>query len=63
MVSRIRSGLISNYGYSAYGASKFGVVGLATTLRYEYEGRGEGSKVAFFPVKCSNILFGIRNNA
>jgi 3-dehydrosphinganine reductase len=34
------AGLISNYGYSAYGASKFGVVGLATTLRYEYEGRG-----------------------
>jgi 3-dehydrosphinganine reductase len=34
------AGLISNYGYSAYGASKFGVVGLATTLRYEYEGKG-----------------------
>jgi 3-dehydrosphinganine reductase len=34
------AGLISNYGYSAYGASKFGVVGLATTLRYEYEHRG-----------------------
>jgi 3-dehydrosphinganine reductase len=34
------AGLISNYAYSAYGASKFGVVGLATTLRYEYEGQG-----------------------
>ncbi|WP_166267175.1 SDR family NAD(P)-dependent oxidoreductase [Marinobacter caseinilyticus] len=34
------AGLISNYGYSAYGASKFGVVGLATTLRYEYEPLG-----------------------
>jgi 3-dehydrosphinganine reductase len=34
------AGLISNYGYSAYGASKFGVIGLATTLRYEYEGKG-----------------------
>ena len=34
------AGLISNYGYSAYGASKFGVVGLATTLRYEYEHQG-----------------------
>ncbi|MGP4843403.1 SDR family NAD(P)-dependent oxidoreductase [Marinobacter sp. 1Y8] len=31
------AGLTSNYAYSAYGASKFGVVGLATTLRYEYE--------------------------
>ena len=34
------AGLISNYGYTAYGASKFGVVGLATTLRYEYEHQG-----------------------
>ncbi|SDZ84352.1 SDR family NAD(P)-dependent oxidoreductase [Microbulbifer marinus] len=31
------AGLTSNYGYAAYGASKFGVVGLATTLRFEYE--------------------------
>ena len=36
------AGLISNYGYAAYGTSKFGVVGLATTLRYEYEARGLG---------------------
>lgn len=34
------AGLISNYAYTAYGASKFGVVGLATTLRYEYEPQG-----------------------
>jgi len=34
------AGLTSNYAYAAYGASKFGVVGLATTLRYEYEPRG-----------------------
>lgn len=34
------AGLISNYGYSAYGTSKFGVVGLATTLRYEYGHKG-----------------------
>ena len=32
--------ITSNYGYSAYGASKFGVLGLATTLRYEYEPLG-----------------------
>lgn len=34
------AGLISNYAYAAYGASKFGVIGLATTLRYEYEPLG-----------------------
>ncbi len=34
------AGLFSNYAYSAYGASKFGVIGLATTLRYEYEPLG-----------------------
>lgn len=34
------AGLTSNYGYTAYGVSKFGVVGLATTLRYEYEPLG-----------------------
>ena len=36
------AGITSNYGYAAYGASKFGVVGLAKTLRYEYEPRGIG---------------------
>ncbi len=36
------AGLVSNYGYAAYGASKFGVVGLATSLRYEYEPLGIG---------------------
>lgn len=34
------AGLTSNYAYAAYGASKFGVIGLATTLRYEYEPLG-----------------------
>lgn len=34
------AGLVSNYAYAAYGSSKFGVVGLATTLRYEYEPLG-----------------------
>ncbi|SDW27715.1 SDR family NAD(P)-dependent oxidoreductase [Marinobacter mobilis] len=34
------AGITSNYGYSAYAASKFGVVGLATALRYEYEPLG-----------------------
>ena len=36
------AGLTSNYGYAAYGASKFGVVGLATTLRFECEPQGIG---------------------
>jgi len=36
------AGLTSSYGYTAYGTSKFGVVGLATTLRYEYEPLGVG---------------------
>lgn len=34
------AGIIGNYGYSAYSASKFGVVGLANTLRNEYEPQG-----------------------
>jgi len=34
------AGITSNYGYTAYGTSKFGVVGLATSLRYEYEPLG-----------------------
>ena len=36
------AGLTSNYAYAAYGASKFGVVGLAHTLRYEYKPLGIG---------------------
>lgn len=34
------AGLVGCYGYSSYGASKFGVVGLAEALRYEYQPRG-----------------------
>lgn len=34
------AGITSNYSYSAYGSSKFGVVGLATALRFEYEALG-----------------------
>lgn len=34
------AGFIGNYGYTAYSASKFGVVGLANTLRNEYEPLG-----------------------
>lgn len=34
------AGIIGNYGYAAYGSSKFGVVGLASVLRCEYEPQG-----------------------
>lgn len=34
------AGITSNYAYTAYAASKFGVIGLATTLRYEYQPLG-----------------------
>lgn len=34
------AGLVGNFGYTAYNASKFGVVGLASALRIEYRPRG-----------------------
>ena len=34
------AGLVGNYGYAAYNASKFGVVGLASALRIECRPRG-----------------------
>ena len=34
------AGLVANYGYAAYNASKFGVVGLASCLRIECKPRG-----------------------
>ncbi|MBM4363884.1 MAG: SDR family NAD(P)-dependent oxidoreductase, partial [Deltaproteobacteria bacterium] len=34
------AGLVGNYGYAAYNASKFGVVGLGAALRIEYRPRG-----------------------
>lgn len=43
------AGLTSNYGYAAYGASKFGVIGLAHTLRYELAGTGIGLTVVCPP--------------
>jgi NAD(P)-dependent dehydrogenase (short-subunit alcohol dehydrogenase family) len=39
------AGITSNYAYSSYGTSKFAVLGLATTLRYEYEPLGIGISV------------------
>ncbi len=43
------AGVIPNYGYAAYGASKFGVVGLAGALRLEYRPRGVGVSVVCPP--------------
>jgi 3-dehydrosphinganine reductase len=34
------AGVVANYGYTAYSASKFGVVGLASALRIECKPRG-----------------------
>lgn len=34
------AGLVANYGYAAYGASKYGVVGLGQVLRIEQRPRG-----------------------
>jgi NAD(P)-dependent dehydrogenase (short-subunit alcohol dehydrogenase family) len=34
------AGIVANYGYAAYSASKFGVVGLASALRIECKPRG-----------------------
>lgn len=34
------AGIVANYGYTAYNASKFGVVGLASALRIECKPRG-----------------------
>jgi short-subunit dehydrogenase len=34
------AGLVGNYGYAAYNASKFGVVGLASALRIESKPQG-----------------------
>jgi 3-dehydrosphinganine reductase len=34
------AGIVPNYGYAAYSASKFGVMGLAGSLRLEYKPRG-----------------------
>jgi NAD(P)-dependent dehydrogenase (short-subunit alcohol dehydrogenase family) len=34
------AGIVGNYGYTPYNASKFGVVGLASALRIEYRPKG-----------------------
>lgn len=39
------AGLVPNYGYAAYSASKYGVIGLAEALRLEYKPRKIGVSV------------------
>lgn len=43
------AGLVANYGYAAYGASKYGVVGLGQVLRIEQRPRGVGVTVVCPP--------------
>jgi len=43
------AGFVANYGYAAYNASKFGVVGLAGALRLESRPRGIGVSVVCPP--------------
>lgn len=43
------AGLVGNFGYAAYNASKFGVVGFASALRIEYRPRGIGVTVVCPP--------------
>lgn len=55
--------MTSNYAYSAYGASKFGVVGLATTLRYEYEALGINVSCICPPEVSTPLVEGERRSA
>jgi NAD(P)-dependent dehydrogenase (short-subunit alcohol dehydrogenase family) len=43
------AGLVPNYSYAAYNASKYGVVGMAEALRLEYAPRGIGISVVCPP--------------
>jgi NAD(P)-dependent dehydrogenase (short-subunit alcohol dehydrogenase family) len=43
------AGLVPNYGYAAYSASKYGVIGLAEALRLEYKPRKIGVSVVCPP--------------
>src|SRR3546814_20252586 len=56
------AGLTSTYAYAAYGASKFGVVGLATTLRYEYEPPGIGFRCICPPEVNTPMVARVRPN-
>lgn len=57
------AGITSNYAYTAYGASKFGVIGLATTLRYEYEPLGIRISCICPPEVNTPMVFAERKDA
>lgn len=57
------AGITSNYAYTAYAASKFGVIGLATTLRYEYEPLGIHISCISPPEVNTPMVFAERKSA
>lgn len=57
------AGLVPNYGYSAYGASKYGVVGLAEVLRLESRARGVRVSVVCPPEVETPMVHGERRYA
>lgn len=50
------AGLVPNYSYAAYGASKYAVVGLAEVLRLEYRPRGIHVSVVCPPEVETNLV-------
>jgi NAD(P)-dependent dehydrogenase (short-subunit alcohol dehydrogenase family) len=50
------AGLVPNYSYAAYSASKYGVVGLAEVLRLECRPRGIGVSVICPPEVETNLV-------
>ena len=57
------AGLTNAYGYAAYNASKWGVMGLAGTLRLEYKPRGIGISVVCPPEFDSPLVVEERKTA
>jgi NAD(P)-dependent dehydrogenase (short-subunit alcohol dehydrogenase family) len=51
------AGLVPNYSYAAYTASKYAVVGLAEVLRLEYAPRGIGVSVICPPEVETNMVY------
>ncbi|HWD64279.1 MAG TPA: SDR family NAD(P)-dependent oxidoreductase [Solirubrobacteraceae bacterium] len=51
------AGLVPNYSYAAYTASKYAVVGLAEVLRLEYAPRGIGVSVVCPPEVETNLVY------
>ncbi len=57
------AGLVGNYGYAAYNASKFGVVGLASALRIECKPRGIDVSVVCPPEVVTPMVLEERKTA